>query len=456
MWDILGFSNNPFSAKPLRIHQEDVDLLIGRKSELENLLSVLSASEGGAIIISGYPGVGKTSFLNISQHLIHEKRTSMNSKIMASREPCYIRAQDNPRDIAQRALWVLSQNAFNFCAEKGSYVPENIKKIHDWMNSTHETEGISLNISILGFGGGGARTIKAHRPSDCSFEQLKDIIQAVSREVREYLHFESSFIVLDNTENIADQELSDCLMAFRDTLFEVQGVWWIIVGASGVASSLRSIDPRVADRISASIELEPIALKELYGAIEKRVQKFQSTEGGRSPIPQAIYEHLYKASEGEIRYVFQKCNDICREFVAAQKMEVQRALGISDIELSDEDRSEIEREIQLLIGKKMTRNQIPSTVCRGLLRKIIKHEFDGHQLRQADKAVLKKIGDRGSARQRDYKEFGKKSGQDFSQNFLGKLFDRGLLSRSHEGAAVSYSLRGTAVLARDYGLLDDV
>ncbi len=49
---------------------EDIALLLGRESEQVDFLTEIEASSDGVFVLSGVPGVGKTSFLNIQQYLI--------------------------------------------------------------------------------------------------------------------------------------------------------------------------------------------------------------------------------------------------------------------------------------------------------------------------------------------------------------------------------------------------
>ena len=67
MWKELGFKENPYDTNPLSVKKEDVDLLIGRRDESIEFATKLESAQQGVIILSGVPGVGKTSFLNVQQ-----------------------------------------------------------------------------------------------------------------------------------------------------------------------------------------------------------------------------------------------------------------------------------------------------------------------------------------------------------------------------------------------------
>ncbi|MEO8862403.1 MAG: hypothetical protein ABI358_13320, partial [Ginsengibacter sp.] len=98
-------------------------------------------------------------------------------------------------------------------------------------------------------------------------------------------------------------------------------------------------------------------------------------------------------------------------------------------------------------------NQINDTISNENLNKIVIHEFNGLQLKQKEKDVLKYISTQTRVRPKDYKNLGFKTIQDFSSNFLNKLASQNLLLRKQEGRAVIYELRGLALLASNFDLL---
>jgi hypothetical protein len=88
------------------------------------------------------------------------------------------------------------------------------------------------------------------------------------------------------------------------------------------------------------------------------------------------------------------------------------------------------------------------------LKQIVFDELRGLNLKAKEKEILRGIGEKGAARARDFKEFGLKSMQDFSSNYLSKLHTQHLLVRQQEGRAVLYRLRGIAAMALEFGHLN--
>jgi len=68
MWKKLGFRENPYDTKPLKVSKGDVDLLMGREEEQIDFLTAIESDSQGIFVLSGVPGVGKTSFLNVQQY----------------------------------------------------------------------------------------------------------------------------------------------------------------------------------------------------------------------------------------------------------------------------------------------------------------------------------------------------------------------------------------------------
>ena len=89
------------------------------------------------------------------------------------------------------------------------------------------------------------------------------------------------------------------LISFRDTLFSIPNLWWVLIGQSGLGSLIQSLDPRVFERISGSgIEVRPIELDELDKAIAIRVSRFHKSGSAKAPLPIETHKQLFEASFG--------------------------------------------------------------------------------------------------------------------------------------------------------------
>jgi Cdc6-like AAA superfamily ATPase len=440
MWDKLGFRDNPYSTKPLRAAEEDVELLIGRDDESIELATTLESSHNGVVIVSGVPGVGKTSFLNIQMYLLERKRLSFGPKIIAARHLCPIQSTDNAKVIALRALDSILRSIGIYCKEFEQPVPKNISKIINWINQRGYTKGIQAGISLFGFGGNIGYETELPPVSEISYETIVDLINTVTVESLQNFEATSLVIVLDNIENLEEADLKSTLMTFRDTLFSIDNLYWIIIGQSGLASLIQTLDQRVFQRITSSIELSAISASDLKKAIDKRVVKFHKAKLGHSPVSESMYIKLYNSSNGEIRFVFKYCSEICIAFAQIIRKELEKI------------RSDSKVDWERHIGEHMINNEFKDSMSNIYLKRIVKKELDGLNLKTREKEILAKIGAIKEARAKDHKDFGVRTMQDFSSNYLAKFAAQGLLMKKQYGRGVHYELRGLSLLAQEFDL----
>jgi Cdc6-like AAA superfamily ATPase len=420
-------------------------LLVGRADDGVRFCTLVDSAPEGVLVISGSPGVGKTSFLNVFQHLLEAGEAACGPKLMAARTLCSIQSQDSARDVALRVLQTLIRNVRDYCNSVSKPVPGQIDKLSGWINNKPVTSW-DFSISVLGNGGGLGRSVSIPALSEATFENFQDAIAIVVSDVVAHLNKDGVFIVLDNVENLDDEKrLAELLMAFRDTLFSTPRAWWVIIGQGGLYSLIQALDQRVTDRITGSgLELKPISNTELDKAVDQRVEKFHAGGKGTAPISPAVTAQLYSASFGEIRFVFKYCNNICMALITEIRANLlKQKVGLSDA------------VVNKALGQMLVQNYIPDDVARRLLAQIVSEELQGLGLRPREKTLLLRIGEAGSARSKQFKEFGFKSAQDFSSNYLSRLQSLNLLVRKQEGKAALYSLRGLASLAMQLGLLSD-
>lgn len=453
MWESLGFRESPYNTNPLKPRKEDLDLLVGRDAEATEFCTQLDTAPNGILVLSGAPGVGKTSFFNIQQYLLENGIAAFGPKILAARQLCPVQPNDEVRSLALRALDSLYRSVSAWCTLNKKSPPKETKKIGKWLVGTGSS-GFDIGINILGTGGNFGRSVDLPKMADASFEAIGDAIAAITAEAISVLDFESVVIALDNLENLEDEQLKTVLISFRDTLFSISNVWWVLIGQSGLGSLIQALDPRVFERTTGSgIEIKPIELTELDEAIAIRVTKFHKSKGGNPPLTTETHRSLFEASYGEMRFVFKYSNSICTKFVEKTRASVLSNLPVKKSATAKDTKTVIDRALNEAIGSLMIGKQLSHQQAAGYLEQIVESELKGLNLKQKEKSVLELIGARGQARASDFKDYGLRSMQDFSSNYLTKLFVQNLLVRQQQGRAVNYRLRGIAQLAYTFGLL---
>ena len=147
MWESLGFRESPYNTNPLLPRSEDIDLLIGRDSEATQLCTQLGTAANGVLVLSGTPGVGKTSFFNVQQYRLENELAPFGPKLMAARTLCPVQPTDDLRKLALRAVDSLHRSIEAWCSLNKKSVPRQVKDIGAWLAGTGAS-GLSLGISI--------------------------------------------------------------------------------------------------------------------------------------------------------------------------------------------------------------------------------------------------------------------------------------------------------------------
>ena len=446
MWKKLGFRENPYDTKPLKVSKADVDLLMGREEEQIDFLTAIESDSQGIFILSGVPGVGKTSFLNVQQYLLESGEADFGPKMLSARTLCPIQPSDEPKNIAIRCIQSYCKSIEEYCVMTKTDIPSQTSKVMAWVYQ-NKPATISIGFSVFGHGLNVGREVHLPSINETTFETLVEIIGTLANEVKTELKFEGSFIVLDNLENLHEDDLSDSLTTFRDTLFTIPNIWWVLIGQSGLSSLIQSSNPKVFQRLSSSIELKPISIEYLIKAVDIRVVRFHCTDNnGSSPITKEIYLKLFESSNGEIRFVFKYCEAMCINLVQT----IRKLILSKNMKFND-------KVFDKFMGEHLVNKQVDNKFAVACLQNIITEEFEGLYLTLSEKGVLRKIGELKKVRPKDYlefKEFGIKTMQKLSKNYLTKLNEQNLLLRRQEGKLLTYELRGISVFALEYGILN--
>jgi Cdc6-like AAA superfamily ATPase len=448
LWKGFGFSGNPYQATPLAPTEEDYGLFVGREDTGIDFRTQIEAEDGCTVVLSGDVGVGKTSLFNIQQYLLFSGKSEFGPKLVPALELTPLDMEDTPTGLARRCVHNAVQSIERFCSDQSLGCPKQITKIKKWLSHTGSAKGFDFGLQILGSGGNVAMSFDAPPVSEATLENWRDVMRAIASETKETLGYSGLFVALDNAENVENQQLAELLMSFRDTLFTVPGVWWVIIGQSGLYSLIDAADKRISQRIQGTgLEIEPLTAEELHTVIERRVRKFRAKKDAASPISREVHTRLYDASRGEIRFVLKTSDALVRRVVAdlrKQAAEIRKAGG-----------EKFEKIMMDLLTERLIEGQLPDELMNVSLRALSYHAINDLRLKRKELEVLRQIGG-GEARASDHAQFKVKTMQDFSSNYLTKMFKSNLLNRRQAGRAVYYSLRGFAALAHEFDIWDEL
>ena len=236
------------------------------------------------------------------------------------------------------------------------------------------------------------------------------------------LGFRGLLIAIDNIEMIDSGDIVSLLNKYRDTLFSIRGIWWVLIGQRGLYDLIQAEAPRVSQKIKGTeTTLEGLSWSDFHLAVEARKDAFKTRPDAMAPIGDNLLRMLFDASAGEIRYVFQMADSIVTDAIA-------------------EDPS---------------LTSIPPDFANQLMKSSVMSQITRASLSSQRRRVLHKICTEGPARPKDYKEYGFKNAPHFIQGTLQPLQEAGLVSRSTQGNAALYAPRSLARLADSFGFLDD-
>ena len=151
--------------------------------------------------------------------------------------------------------------------------------------------------------------------------------------------------------------------------------------------------------------------------------------------------------------MFKYSNSICAKFIEDMRSSVLGDPALSKLQ-GKMQRESVYSAINKAIAKSMIGSQISDSLAQKYLKQIVQRELDGLFLKPKESSVLHGIGMAGKARASDFKAFSLRTMQDFSSNYLTKMYHQNLLLREQEGRTVNYRLRGIAQLSYAYGLLE--
>ncbi|HCU24157.1 MAG TPA: hypothetical protein DF383_03990, partial [Deltaproteobacteria bacterium] len=322
MYKAFGFSDNIFNVRPLRPIQEDAKKFVGRRTDLNSFMVDIASEDKAVAVVTGHRGIGKTSFVNIMEYAasleqpIFDGLSIHESRIL----PCFHKIQIEPGETVKNLLFkAISSLLFSvkeFCFETQKLFPADLEDLLSWVSEVVPTTGRALGLTA-GPVGGSRGTNRDYRSfADISSTTLCEEIKKIIGKIREHLEMKGAFLNLNNLEIIEEEEFIGLMNQLRDYLFEIDGLWVILIGYPGMYSTLAMKAARVSEIISGQETfLAPLTEDEVLRILEIR-RKTYRMDPDHPPPPLPLEENfiraIYRNSDGEIRSVFKACDDIAR------------------------------------------------------------------------------------------------------------------------------------------------
>lgn len=114
IWTELGFTDNPYSPKPISGNEVGESILVGRDSELTRLVQYISSSDTHPTL-EGANGVGKTSLVAVAGYKLHQSwmRGESGQAIIPLRAPFQLTADINAGEFKKQVLYQVAQAFIN-------------------------------------------------------------------------------------------------------------------------------------------------------------------------------------------------------------------------------------------------------------------------------------------------------------------------------------------------------
>lgn len=431
LWQRLGFQQNPYFTTPIEINNQGREFFVGRSAEIRRMISKWDDPTGVVTVVGGHIGTGKTSFLNVCQYLammgIRDFQLPFDPpRLIPSFSKIQLETGISDSTLLIRALNLITESVTQ--AYHATYpdreIPNIVSEIADWIRSliSSSTTTYSGGFQVLGTGGSGGKTQgQTLRPaSDVSVDSLLSKLKEIAHSVRADRIFRGCILAIDNIEMVDPSYVIDLLNKYRDTLFNIPGLWWVLIGQKGLYDLINADAPRVAQRIKGEeTTLSGLQWEDFQLAIAARMSAFSTRKGAVGPIGEDLLKKLFDASAGEIRYVFQMADQIATDAIAENP----------------------------------SLTTIPPEFAEALLQKSVKEQIERLSLSVKEHRVLRKICEERETRPKNYKDYGFQNAPNFIQSTLQPLQEKGLLTRSIQGNAALYSPRSLARLAHSFGLL---
>lgn len=436
VWEEFGFSGNPYFTTPLEVNERHYQLFTAREKESAAFLTMMDATDGAFVVVSGDIGIGKTSFVNAQQHLLASGKAGWGQTLVPCVRATTLQSNETATALAQRIVHDAVQNIVAYCRNNRKAVPKECAVVRDWLSYKPSRTGYQLTLGPIGVG------VSTFLPpvADATILTWRDILEVLADQVREELDAAGLIVFLDNAETLPVSALAALLMDYRDHFLSIKGVWWVLIGQTGLYKRLDSIDRRVSQRISGrGVELSHLSADAFHEAIRRRVQAFRKRDDADSPLSLPIHDLLFQASYGEVRFVFDVGNSLVQRIIEEIRVAVAGELRdvVSPVVL--------QRELNRALMAALIDNRIPDDLAKSVLARIA----DEHMSDQSDQ-VRRRLGMFGTDRvsRNDFARFGFQTPDDFEAE-CERLRHDGFLGRTPGITDHHYSLKGYAWLWRN-------
>ena len=306
-----GFKKNPFETSALPPSEEGNQLLVGRDPELRTLRRRLD-NVGKIPTVEGLNGVGKTSLTNVM--IFRALQESINNRVGPVYIPCkkifQLDPSISPTDFHVNVLMEVAQTLLDeyksLRAPAGRIRASKNKNLERFLNSA-QVKSFAAGVWILN------GSIISETNTGIGFER-RGFEKAVCDWLLEIFPEASSggiVCIVDNLELLqTSTKAREAIEAFRDTLFLIKGLRWVLCGALGIVHGIAS-SPRLEGRLHKPIVLGDLKEEFAPEVFRNRIKAFRQNARAKLPMTESNFIEIFDIMRGNIRSVLSECDDFC-------------------------------------------------------------------------------------------------------------------------------------------------
>ncbi|WKN20383.1 hypothetical protein [Azotobacter vinelandii] len=311
LWNDLGFSDNPYSPRPIQGDEQGVRLLIGREKELKRLTTYLKSSDTHPTV-EGPNGVGKTSLVAVSSFLLKKDFLEENSQqaLLPIPEPFQLTPDETTTSFKRKVLLRVAQafiDNHDTLKSRGFNAPDS-ERVGQWLNSPiFNSKGGGFTSPI----GGLTATHGTTANTSAGFSE-DGFVTTVLTWLRECFPTNSTggFIcTIDNLELLETSKSARALLeGIRDEVLGVKGLRWVLCGARGITRSVAS-SPRLQGVLADPLLVNPIAEEHIERLISERLGVFAVSSDATVTVNSEGFSHLYRVGGSNLRNAMKYSED---------------------------------------------------------------------------------------------------------------------------------------------------
>ncbi|MGE8688767.1 MAG: hypothetical protein ACN6PJ_16610 [Achromobacter sp.] len=307
-----GFTESPFSSKPLLPNKVGESILVGRNAEMQALASRM-VNSAAAACLDGPIGAGKTSLANIVVYKgfqNHLEKRGCSPLLIPCGKTFQIKEDESAEEFKLQILLEVAQALSDGAAKLQNHIKaSDSAALEAWLSDPILMK-LGQNAASILRSETGISQGDTHGMSKIAFESyLKKWLERI------FPGGESGGVVciIDNLELL--EKSSDArrkIENLRDTLFNMPGIKWIFCGAHGILQGVVT-SQRLAGYLQEPLSIMPLRLTDAGEIFKRRIEVFRSPDGNSTYLPLTAedFHTLYVTLHQNLRTTLSHVEDYC-------------------------------------------------------------------------------------------------------------------------------------------------